>query len=102
MLLEWRTGLRTVQADSPAGARGLLADLNGDIAVAVVSVDTSDGPDTGLIERMRNLGLPILAFGFEESTEPLARALDAGADDAISLGVPVTDLIGRAAQLASR
>jgi len=101
MLLEWRTGLCTVQADSLAGGCSLLADLNGDIALAVVSVDTSDGPDTGLIESLRLLGLPVLAFGFEGSTGSLARALDAGADDTISLGEPVNEFIGKAAQLAS-
>ena len=99
LLLERWTGLRTVQAESPAGGRGLLADLNGDIVLAVVSVDTPDGSDTGLIKVLRNLGLPVLAFGLEESTGPLARALDAGAEDAISLGEPVSYLIDKAAQL---
>ena len=98
-LLERRTGLRTEQAGSLAGGCGLRADLDGDIALAVVSVDTPDGPDTGLIEGLRNLGLPVLAFGLEESTGPLARALDAGAEDAISLGAPVSYLIDKAAQL---
>lgn len=75
----------------------MLADLDGEISLVVVNVDTSD---VGLIERVRKLGLPVLAFGSEESTVPLAKALDAGADDAISLGAPVSNLIGRAAQLA--
>jgi DNA-binding NarL/FixJ family response regulator len=101
MLLENRTGLRTVQADSPDGARELLVDLNGDVALVVASVDTSEGPDTGLIEGLHGLGMPIMAFGSESSTDSLARALDAGADDAITLGVPVDHFIGRAAQLAS-
>ena len=101
LLLEWWTGLRTVQADSLAEGCGSLADLDGEIALAVVSVDTPDGPDAGLIEGLRNLGLPVLAFGLEESTRPLARALDAGADEAISLGAPVSHLIGKARQLAS-
>ena len=59
----------------------------------------SDGPDTGLIESLRLLGLPVLAFGFEGSTGSLARALDAGADDTISLGEPVNDFICKAEQL---
>ena len=101
LLLERWTGLRTVQADSPAGVRGLLADLDGDIVLAVVSVDTADGPDARLIERLRNLGLPVLAFGLEKSTGPLASALDAGANDAISLEAPISQFIDRAASLAS-
>jgi len=101
LLLERRTGLRAVQADSTAGAHGLLAGLNGDVALVVASVDTSNGPDTRLIEHLHGLGLPVMAFGFEGSTESLSRALDAGADDAITLGVPVDQFIGRAAQLAS-
>jgi len=79
----------------------MLADLNGDVALVVASVDTPGGPDTGLIEGLHGLGLPVMAFGSEGSTDSLAKALDAGADDAITLGVPVDHFIGRAAQLAS-
>ena len=79
----------------------MLVDLNGDVALVVASVDTSEGPDTRLIEGLHGLGLPIMAFGSEGSTDSLARALDAGADDAITLGVTVEHFIGRAAQLAS-
>ena len=100
LVIERRTGLRTVQADSPTGGSRLLADLDSDIAVAIVSVDTADGSDTGLIERLHGLGLPVLAFGLEGSTDHLARALEAGADDVISLGVPVSQFVGKATQLA--
>jgi len=100
LVLERWTGLRTVQVES-LGEGGLLADLDGDIALAVVSVDTADGPDTGLIERLHGLGLPVLAFGLEGSTDHLARALEAGADDAISLAAPVSQFVSKATQLAS-
>jgi phytoene dehydrogenase-like protein len=99
LVLERCTGLRTVQADSPTGGSRLLADLD-DIALAVVSVDTADGPDTGLIERLHGLGLPVLAFGLEGSRDHLTRALEAGADDTISLGAPVSQFVGKATQLA--
>ena len=56
----------------------MVANLNGDVALVVASVDTSDGPDTRLIENLHGLGLPVMAIGFEESTDSLARALDAG------------------------
>jgi hypothetical protein len=79
LVLERWPGLRTVQVASLDGERGLLADLDGDIALAVVSVDTADGPDTGLIEHLHGLGLPVLAFGLEGSTDHLASALEAGA-----------------------
>jgi len=100
LVLERWTGLRTVQVES-LGEGGLLADLDGDIALAVVSVDTADGHDTGLIERLHGLGLPVLAFGLEGSTDHLARALEAGADDAISLAAPVSQFVSKATQLAS-
>jgi DNA-binding NarL/FixJ family response regulator len=96
-----RTGLRTAQADSPAGGSRLLADLDGDIALAVVSVDTPGGPDTGLIERLHGLGLPVLAFGLEEGTDLLTRALEAGADDAISLEEPMIQFVAKATQLVA-
>ena len=100
LVLERWTGLRTVQVASLDGERGLLADLDGDIALAIVSVDTTDGPDTGLIEHLHGLGLPVLAFGLEGSTDHLASALEAGADDAISLEAPVSQFVGKATQLA--
>ena len=101
LVLERRTGLRTLQVDSLDGERWLPANIDGDIALAVVSVDTADGPDTGLIGHLHGLGLPVLAFGLEESTDHLARALEAGADEAISLGVPVSQFVGKATQLAT-
>jgi DNA-binding NarL/FixJ family response regulator len=101
LVLERWTGLRTVQVESLDGERGLLADFDGDIALAVVSVDTADGPDTGLIERLHGLGLPVLAFGLEGSTDHLARALEAGANDTISLAAPVSQFVSKATQLAN-
>jgi len=101
LVLERRTGLRTVQAESLQGEHGLLADLDGDIALAVVSVDTADGPDTGLIEHLNGLGLPVLAFGLQGSTDRLTRALQAGANDAISLAVPVSQFVSKATKLAN-
>ena len=101
LVLERWTGLRTVQANSPTGGTTWLADLDSDIALAVVSVDTADGPDTGLIKHLHELGLPVLAFGLEGSTNHLTRALEAGADDAISLESPVSQFISKATQLAS-
>src|SRR5215207_10444081 len=100
LVLERWTGLRTVQVES-LGEGGLLADLDGDIALAVISVDTTDGPDTGLVERLHGLGLPVLAFGLEGSTDYLTKALEAGADDTISLGAPVTQFVGKAWRLAA-
>jgi DNA-binding NarL/FixJ family response regulator len=90
-----------VETHSRAGGRELLADLNGNIALAVVSVDTPSGPDTSLIERLRERGIPVLAFGLEESTDTLTSALEAGANDAISLGAPMSHLIDKAEQLVS-
>jgi hypothetical protein len=42
----------------------------------------------------------MLAFGLEGSTDHLTRALEAGADDAISLAVPVSQFVNKATQLA--
>jgi len=101
LVLERRTGLRTAQADSPAGGSLVLADLDGDIALAVVSVDTPGGLATGLIERLHDLGLPVLAFGLEGSNDLLTRALEAGANDTISLEAPITHFVAKATQLAA-
>ncbi len=100
LVLERFTGLRTAQAESHAGASRLLSELDGDIALAIVSVDTPDGPDAGLIEHLHERGLPVLAFGLKGSKDHLERALEAGADDAISLQEPMTHFVARARQLA--
>lgn len=44
LLLERWTGLCTVQAESPAGGRGLLADLNGDIVLPSSAWTPRTGP----------------------------------------------------------
>jgi hypothetical protein len=54
-----------------------------------------------MIESLHGLGLPALALGLEGSTDHLARTLEAGANDAISLKMPVSQLVGKAKQLAS-
>ncbi|HEX5849634.1 MAG TPA: hypothetical protein VFY59_10600 [Rubrobacter sp.] len=64
-------------------------------------MDTADGPDSGLIEHLHDLGLPVLAFGLKESEDLLARALEAGADDAISLHEAMAHFVARARQLAA-
>lgn len=91
-----------MQADSPAAGSKLLADLCDDIALAVVSVDTPDGPDTGLIEHLHAHDLPVLTFGMEDSKDLLTRARIAGADDTISLAAPVTRFTNQATQLARK
>jgi DNA-binding NarL/FixJ family response regulator len=101
LVLERWTGLRTVQVESLDGEHGLPADLEGDIALAIVSVDTADGPATGLIEHLHGIGLPVLAFGVDGSTDQLARALQAGADGTISLTAPVTQFVSKATQLSN-
>ena len=56
---------------------------------------------TDLIERLHDLGLPVLAFGLEESKELLTRALEAGANDTISLEAPITHFVAKATQLVA-
>ena len=101
LVLERWTGLQTVQVESLDAECGLLADFDGDIALAIVSVDTAHGPDTGLIEHLRGFGLPVLAFGLEGGSDHLARALEAGANDAISLEAPVSQFVSKATHLAN-
>ena len=100
LVLERWTGLHTVQVESLDAESGLLADFDGDFALAIVSVDTADGPDTGLIERLHGFGLPVLAFGLEGSSDHLSRALKAGANDVISLEAPVSQFVSKATQLS--
>ncbi len=82
LLLEWRTGLGSVQAGSLAEAQLILSDTKHKPACAIVDLDLPDGDGVDLLEQLR--GLPILALTIGRNLERRARALEVGADEVLS------------------
>ena len=78
LLLNWRTGLDSVQSGSIAETQRILGDANEKPVCAVVDLDLPDGDGIELLERLREL--PVVALVSDRSLEHCARALEAGAD----------------------
>jgi DNA-binding response OmpR family regulator len=96
LLLEWHTGLSSVQAGSLAEAQRIMSDKVDWPACAIVDLDLPDGKGIDLLEQLR--GLPILALTAGRSLVGRARALEAGADEVLSkLESPerIADVVGR-------
>lgn len=96
LLLEWRTGLGSVQAGSLAEAERILTDTEDKPACAIVDLDLPDGDGIELLEQLR--GLPILALTTGRNLERRARALEVGADEVLSTAESaerIADVVGR-------
>lgn len=96
LLLEWRTGLGSVQAGSLAEAERILTDTKDKPACAIVDLDLPDGDGIELLEQLR--GLPILALTTGRNLERRARALEVGADEVLSTAESaerIADVVGR-------
>jgi DNA-binding NarL/FixJ family response regulator len=78
LLLEWGTGLRSVQAGSLAEAGRILSEAEDKPACVIVDIDLPDGDGIELLEQLR--GLPVLALTGDRSVKRFAQALEAGAD----------------------
>ena len=83
LLLEWGTGLRSVQAGSLAEARRILSDANDEPACVIVDLDLPDGDGIELLEQLH--GLPVLALTGDRSGKRSAQALEPRADEVLRL-----------------
>ena len=97
LLLEWRTGLGSVQAGSLAEAQLILSDTNDKPACAIVDLDLPDGDGIDLLEQLR--GLPVVALTGGRSLERRARALEAGADEVLAVSEPAEVIAGAVRRL---
>jgi two-component system response regulator PilR (NtrC family) len=96
LLLARETGLDSVQAGSVAEARRVLAGPHGAVDLAIVDIDLSDGDAIVLIEELHeaNPDVAVLALVAGRNLERCARVLRAGADQVVSLGAPIDELVG--------
>jgi DNA-binding response OmpR family regulator len=83
-LLEWRTGLRSVQAGSLAEAKGVLEEVNHKIACIIVDLDLPDGEGNELLKGLD--GIPVLALIKGHSLLRRAEAMELGADEVLRTG----------------
>ena len=100
LLLEWRTGLRSVQAGSLAEARGSLEETNQKPACVIVDLDLPEGEGTELLKQLD--GVPVLALIRSRNLERQAEAMGLGADEVLrttgsagKIATAVERLIGR-------
>jgi len=86
LTLEQHTDLKdNFQAGSLGEARQLLDELDGEVDLAVVDLDLPEGEaTTELIEDLRELEVPVLAFSASSSLGRRASALRAGANEVLS------------------
>ncbi len=97
LLLEWRTGLGSVQAGSLAEAERILSDTEVKPACAIVDLDLPDGDGIELLEQLS--GLPVLALMGDRSLKRRARALEAGADEVLLVSESVERIAGAVGRL---
>ena len=96
LLLEWHTGLSSVQAGSLAEAKRILSDTKDWPACAIVDLDLPDEDGIDLLKQLR--GLPRLALTTGRNPERRARALEVGADEVLSKAESaerIADVVGR-------
>ena len=83
-LLEWQTGLSSVQAGSLAEAKGLLEEANQKPACIIVDLDLPDGEGNELLKELD--GIPVLALIKVHSLLRRAEAMGLGAQEVLRTG----------------
>jgi DNA-binding NarL/FixJ family response regulator len=104
VMLEEQTDLKkTIQTWSLAEARRAWERLSGDIDLAIVDLDLTNGDGISLIENLREAApdVPVLALTSARSLEQRARALRAGANEVITMDSSSDQIIDAAKRLLS-
>jgi DNA-binding NarL/FixJ family response regulator len=104
VMLEEQTDLKkTIQTGSLAEARRVWERLCGDIDLAIVDLDLTNGDGISLIENLRETApdVPVLALTSARSLEQRARALRAGANEVITMDSSSDQIIDAAKRLLS-
>ena len=101
VMLQQHTDLKeNLQAESLAQARELLDTLGGEVVdLAIVDLDLPEGDPTELIESLRELEVPVLAFTACRSPQRRSRALQAGAGEGLSTATSGEEIVGVARRL---
>jgi DNA-binding response OmpR family regulator len=100
LLLEWRTGLRSVHARSLAEARSILEEANQKPVCVIVDLDLPDGDGTELLQHLNGLSVVALISG--ESLERQAQALESGVDEVVHTTQPPEKIVAAVKRLIDR
>jgi two-component system, OmpR family, KDP operon response regulator KdpE len=100
LLLQWRTGLSSVQASSLAEAKAILEKANQKPACIIVDLGLPDGEGTEVLKEVD--GIPVLALIRSRNIERQAEAIGLGAEEVLltaesgeKMAAAVKRLIGR-------
>ena len=104
LLLEWRTGLESVEAGSFDEGHRVLSDPKGTADVVIINLNLPDGDGCELIEQLRKTqpGVPVLALTADRSLAQQAQALEAGADEVLAKAAPVEQIIDAVERIRRR
>jgi DNA-binding NarL/FixJ family response regulator len=100
LLLEWRTGLSSIQAGSLAEAKGVLEANQKKPACIIVDLDLPDGEGTEVLKELD--GLPVLALIRSKNVERRADALGLGADEVLRTTGPAEKIAAAVERLIGR
>jgi DNA-binding NarL/FixJ family response regulator len=104
LLLEWQIGLDSVQAGSVAEARRILGEPHHDeVCLAIVDIDLPNEDGIELINELRELkpDCPVLALATTRSLQRHTQALQAEAEEVLTLGESIEKLTGAVRRLAA-
>lgn len=95
LLLKWQLDFDSVQVRSLTEARRALSSLEGEVDLAIVDLDLPHGEGPHLIEELHEAqpDVPVLALTVSRSLERRARALEAGADEVLTLRTDAEEII---------
>jgi DNA-binding NarL/FixJ family response regulator len=101
LLLEWRTGLSSVQAGSLPEARAILAEANHKKpACVVVDLDLPEREGTEVLKELD--GLPVLALIGSRNLQRQADAMALGADEVLLTRGPAAKMAAAVERLIGR
>ena len=101
-MLKWNTDLKeTVEANSLSEARQVLGDSNHKPDLAIVDSDLANADGFKLIEELRMTApdVPVLAVTLGRDAQRRERALQAGADEVLTMAASPKEIVDVAKQL---
>jgi two-component system, NarL family, response regulator DevR len=99
LLLEWRTGLESMQAGSLAEARRILSDAKGQPVCVFVDLDVLNREGIELLKQFRGLAVVALATG--RNVQRCAWVLEAGADEVLFTAESAEEIVSAVKRLVS-
>ena len=100
LLLEWRTGLSSVQVGSLAETKGVLEGATQKPACVVVNLDLPEGEGIEVLKQLD--GIPVLALSKSRNLKRQAEAMRQGANEVLGITEPVEKILAAVERLIGR